>query len=857
MGDTVAFWAWYGVLGLLSLAGLPLTHRLFHTLPDRGITFARPVGLLAAGYLYWVLGTLGLLPTNAVGAGLAVSLVALAGLALIGAKGWAVLWRDLRSQRLALLVGEVLFLGAFAGWTWVRAHNPDIVATEKPMEYMLLNSVLSSSSFPPHDAWLSGFSISYDYFGYILVALVTRLAGTAAAVSYNLALSAWFALVVSGAYALVFNVAQLLPEPRAPGRPGRARRRPRSQVRAALWPACLAPVVVILAGNLYGVLRLLHSNGVLADAVIVAPYSTSGLPTAEPGIRVGPISVWSWLDTQGITGPPTASGGTGGFNFDPGHWWWFEAARIVNDRNLSGLQSDGNAITEFPAFSFILGDLQPHVLALPFVFLALAVALMWFLWGQAADLVRPPVTSFSGSALILGALGLLDTWDLQIYGAVVVAAVLAGWVTRAGGWRVRQGWRRPLVNIGGLAALSLAVYMPFRLAFRSQPGELLPNVIYPTRLQQIVVMFGPVLALALLTLAVVVWRTRRRFAWRVASAVTGWGIVALIGLALALGAAAWADPAQRAAVFGTADPTLSGTAAGLILSRRLLDSWATLLPALMIGVVVAAILRMGPETGDSVEPEPGSRLPPVLAFCGVLLAVGALLILGPEWVYLRDTFSTRMNTVFKLYYQAWILWGIGGWVGFWWLVRTAGPRLRVIGIGLVALIAGGGLVYTGLAVASTTRTDSPALDGMAYFARAYPDDWAAAVWLKAHAAPDDVIVEAVSGQSWTDGIFSRLSMATGLQTILGWPGHERQWRGAALDPVLSAREADVRQLYTTRDVDLFERLLAQYDVRYVVLGRVEQVKYEVLPGTSLVAKFEQVLTPVFESGMLTLYERVP
>lgn len=852
MADTVAFLAWYAVLCLLSLVGLPLTQRLFHTLPDRGVTFARPIGLLAAGYLYWVLGMLGFLRTDTLGAGVAIGLVAAIGLALSAARGWRALWSDLATQRIPFLVGEALFLVAFAGWTWVRAHNPDIVATEKPMEYMLLNSVLRSPAFPPHDAWLAGYSISYYYFGYVLVALITHLAGTSAAVSFNLAVATWFALVVSGAYALVFNLVQLLPAP-PPTRPGRDRARHGAPRLTALWPACLAPIVIVLAGNLYGALRVLHSNGLLADAVIVAPYSTSGVADAEPGVHVGALPFWSWLDTQGITSPPPASAGWGGFTLDPGHWWWFEAARITNDRDLAGRQPNGNAITEFPAFSFVLGDLHPHVLGLPFTFLALAVALMWFLYGQDVDLTRPPATPYIGSALILGALGFLNTWDLPIYGLVVAAGFLAGQVVRVGWRTVRQGWRRPAYNLGGLAALSFASYVPFYISFRSQAGGLLPNLIYPTRFQHLVVMFGPVLALALLTLVAVVWRLRARFAWKVMVGAAGALVAGLVFVAGALAAVAWLDPAQSGSVFGST----GSASAGLILSRRLLDSLATIVPALMIGVVVAAFSRIGPNTDGDPRFASEGVLPSVLVFCGLVLAVGALLVAGPEWVFLRDTFGTRMNTVFKLYFQAWVLWGVGGWVGFWWLLQAAGPRLRAIGIGLVALTVGCGLLYTGLAVASTARTEPPTLDGMAYFARTYPDDWAAAVWLQTHAAPDDVLVEAISGQYWQDGIFSRVSMATGLQTILGWPGHESQWRGAALDPVLSAREADVNRLYTTRDVEEFEHLLAAYDVRYVILGRVEQVKYGVLPGTPVVRKFEQVLTPVFESGMLTIYARDP
>ena len=38
-------------------------------------------------------------------------------------------------------------------------------------------------------------------------------------------------------------------------------------------------------------------------------------------------------------------------------------------------------------------------------------------------------------------------------------------------------------------------------------------------------------------------------------------------------------------------------------------------------------------------------------------------VLLPEFVYVRDLFGTRMNTVFKLYYQGWLLLGIGSAYG--------------------------------------------------------------------------------------------------------------------------------------------------------------------------------------------------
>ena len=83
----------------------------------------------------------------------------------------------LRQQRRYIVVVELLFLVALAAWTYFRAYNPDIAGTEKPMEFALLNGILASPRFPPHDPWLAGYAISYHYFGYVLLGSLVMLTG--------------------------------------------------------------------------------------------------------------------------------------------------------------------------------------------------------------------------------------------------------------------------------------------------------------------------------------------------------------------------------------------------------------------------------------------------------------------------------------------------------------------------------------------------------------------------------------------------------------------------------------------------------------------------------------------------------
>ena len=83
------------------------------------------------------------------------------------------------------------------------AANPVVAGTEKPMELAFINAILRSPSFPPHDPWLSGYAISYYYFGYVIIAMLARITGTA--VAFNLAAS-WFALTGLAAYGLVYDL---------------------------------------------------------------------------------------------------------------------------------------------------------------------------------------------------------------------------------------------------------------------------------------------------------------------------------------------------------------------------------------------------------------------------------------------------------------------------------------------------------------------------------------------------------------------------------------------------------------------------------------------------------------------------
>jgi YYY domain-containing protein len=209
----------------------------------------------------------------------------------------------------------------------------------------------------------------------------------------------------------------------------------------------------------------------------------------------------------------------------------------------------------------------------------------------------------------------------------------------------------------------------------------------------------------------------------------------------------------------------------------------------------------------------------------LLVAGGLTCIAGAEIVYVRDEFDgtqfVRMNTLFKMGYQAWILLAIAGGVvlvsGRAWLPRI--PRLLwrlgaivLIGISLAFTVAGSDGRKAGF-------SDGPRLDGRAWLERISPGDVAAIDWLREHAPGDAVVLEAV-GDDYSSFGNARISTYTGLQTVLGWQGHELQW-----SHTVGTRREDVKTLYTTQDEAVARELLERYRIRYVVVGPLERTTY--------------------------------
>ena len=232
----------------------------------------------------------------------------------------------------------------------------------------------------------------------------------------------------------------------------------------------------------------------------------------------------------------------------------------------------------------------------------------------------------------------------------------------------------------------------------------------------------------------------------------------------------------------------------------------------------------------------------------LILVLGSVLIISPDFVYLRDQFGYRINTIFKFYYQAWVLWSLAASFGVAYLLQNmkngSWSVVFRIAIGLTIFA---GLLYPALSLPTKTDDFNPyggfTLDDFERIERENPDDAAGIEWLRQ--APDGVIVEAVGGSY--NASFARIATYTGLQNVLGWPGHESQWRGGG-EPQ-GTRQEDVATLYTTPDWETARAILEKYNIRYVYIGGTERTSMPVIED-----KFVGNLKLVFQQGVVSIYE---
>jgi YYY domain-containing protein len=476
-----------------------------------------------------------------------------------------------------------------------------------------------------------------------------------------------------------------------------------------------------------------------------------------------------------------------------------------------------DTINEFPFWSLLFADLHAHLLALPW---AVALIAVLVLTGRLLATPRPRrrapaiATLLTIGALALAAIVMTNGWSVPTYGALVPILLLTAWLARSTHAATELRWvgllTRVVLPTGAVLLGALVLSAPLWMSFQPPPRqwgwEHLPNA----RPLSVATVFGTfVLVLVPFLIArVAASRTRRPRprTTRVAIA-TALGFAVLLSCldlnALVSGAVRQASSVVFCAVL------LTAIAGYLTLDRR------------------------NPRT---------HHCPAVLAACAFALVAIA------EVVFLWD----RMNTVFKLYLDAWLLLTLAAAPVLVELMRRRRGVLRAAWLIALALGLCGGVFtsVTGAIGALTYRhVAGPrlTLDGTEYLDWHAPDEKAAFEWINASVPGLPTLCEAW-GPSYQE--YARVAMNTGVPIVIGWEYHVFQ-RGRRWNEIERRKQA-VATIYTAVNREKIAAQLAYNHIDLVLFGERERALYGDAPRARF-RSWPDLLTPIYENDTVTLF----
>ena len=698
---------WWGMMLVLGIAAWPLCAKIFSSFTDKGYVFGKILGGLIPAWIMWFLGSLRLLKFGSA-AVILITLLSAAGFWLLSQfvfkKQTAELLKEIPIE--TVLIREAIFTAAFVFFCYVKCNNPDAFGTERMMDYGFMQSIFRTEYFPPEDFWFAGENLNYYYFGQYFCTFLTKLSINTVDYGYNLSLAMCFALCLSFAFSLVYQLML-----------GHS-----ADKRKAAVAGTLAAMVLPGAASMHYILFNF-------------------------------LVPWAW-DILAIPG-------------DTPSYWYADSTRYI------GYHPETNDRTahEYPAYSFLLGDLHAHVINIFVVLTILAILYAWIKDNEeegqgsvfACELKKPRLWVLS---FLTGICVMENFWDFPIYFVVSGAILLALNLRR----QIRPLRVVSATMLQGVVVMlmSLIISLPFQLSFKAMANGI-----------ALAENHTPIYQLAIL----------------------------------------WALPLSL----------LTGFAIGVIKNCK--------------GDSVRNWLRSF-ETADIY----------------VLLTglCGAGLILIPEIIYIVDIYSgdfKRFNTMFKLSYQAFILLNLMMcYVVGRFVMKPDGAKQRKWGIiAGILLICCCGYFVTALRMSAGNILEEGNYKGLradAYIEREDPMDSDAVYWARENIPSGSVVLEA-NGDSYT--IYNRVSVITGLPTVLGWHTHEWLWHND-LSPV-DKRVELVRRMF----VDADKELMTEYGVDYIFVGFCEYEKYGDwgLDIESLKELGEVVYTgPVQEDGKYTCIIRL-
>ncbi len=903
MLQLLQMWALVEVLGIICL---PLTFTIFKNLPDRGWAFTKIVGMALLAFCVWLpLMTLQFLPFSRLFIA-GVLLIILAFNVIGYARVWKSLLQVIRTHLVYIIACEIVFLGMVFLLGWIRSYGPNIQGFEMYMDEGFLASIMRSQHFPPSDMWLSGYPINYYYYAHYVIAMLAKLLGQSPSIAFNTGICTYYGLTAVNIFGVTCNIVAWAMH--------RRRRNPDAARARSFFAfarrdaSTRSPVPPLVRAMPFGVLSLLMGE-VLGNLASTQTWFQEH----------GDLPYFYWFNVSRVVDPPKTINEFPAFSFLLSCFHahvltlaftilavavifniFLEQGGAGDDDDAKGLRVFGRGWRlpiNLGFMALVLGGLftmngwdLPTYLGLAVVCVALqqwmayrrfCLELVLDVFTTCASLIAlsfffyaPFYLNFISPSEGIGIVNAVDrsniSQEMLVYGTFMFIFVSFLLINL---FRDRAAANAALATDPGAGPLPA-----------NAPGH--PSNSRGLR------GFGTIDAgnaktnskeLAAISASSAPAQPRQQFA-------------SIPHTPIEPQAEFNSDEDEESALEisrqdtqfpETIPPAGDGQPARPTKWSRLsLPAW---LPLPILGqvliLVVALLLLVVMKnslwfvvtfviTALGVELTLLHLHDRPRAFTLLLGTVAFALVALTELVYLRDVFAgsfPRMNTVFKFYFQAWALLSITSGAGLYFIYEsfiTAAPVtgtnlwMRRGGQGLWSLICLllllAGAIYP--IVGSYQRTNgfmqrTNSLDGFTYMKSYYPGDYAAINWLNSHVQGNPVIVEAYGAGGGDYSDYARVSSFTGLPTLMGWLGHEYQWRVNWLNNSVYAtdfyrRGTDINTIYTSTDPNVVLGLLAHYHVKYLYVGSLEISTYT---GSNL-NRFRQYLPVVYSAGGVTIYQ---
>ena len=807
---------WWLIFLLMGLGFLPLATYVFRGFDDGGWMFAKTIGLFLVSWLVWTL--------NCTGLALFQQSTIVITLLVLAAVNYASLFifRKMQTKRRrtgasgpadheisvsTILIEEAVFFALFGLWVYIIGFKPEAYGTEKFMDYGFMTAMTRSLTMPFEDMWFAGSKVNYYYGGQYIATLLVKMTGVTTGEGYNL----MRAIVASLSFCLPASLGCQLMRDKLEARHADHAGRAHSGKSGA------SSEKQAVSGGTESKKR--------ADRRSKLPYLTGALA----GAAVACCGNGHYV-IYGIIKPIIARVMGRSYSY-----WFPDSTRYIGYNPDVG----DKTIHEFPAYSTVLGDLHAHYVNIIFVVTVIAIVYAW-----ARKVRMPEVNPFSAAAARAGT-------AISTAGGEIAAGKGQGTQPAADGASEDSAADRSLLESGIRAAKK----------YFGRGGRAQGSFRFTT--EEVLQLISPEILLVGLMTGVFRWTNYWDFPIYY---VTCGSILFFVNLRtyrrklpkfifiMAMEALVMLAVGAVCALPFTANFDMISSHVGLTHSHTAFYQLAVLwgLPfacciAYIVGLILDRRQEMNRLSGTGADRCGGYAhhldTPDLAVLMWSLCAMG--LVFLPEVIYVKDIYGGdyyRANTMFKLTYQAFILFGVcmayiitRALAGASIRPHMSVARRRVVRLisaaALVCLLLTGGYIFKACSswFGNVLRPENRvSTDASVFVSESFSSDFEAISWLNTHVSGTPTILEA-PGDSYSD--YERVSVATGLPTVAGWYVHEWLWRSDTVE--LNQRLADIETIYTSTDAAAVKALIEKYNIAYIYIGRLEREKYPSLNDTLL------------------------